>query len=369
MFNSSSDVIIVGGGVIGCSIAYYLAKNGIKSIVFEERHFASGASGATAGMITPLWHVDHTNKDLFDMGISSLLTYPDLVSELLDFGTNPEFHQSGVLKLALSAEEVDILTSDLVWQRSLNMGVEWLNPSEIMDQEPEITPRILGGVFSPTEGHITGKRLVNSLVHAATKLGAVFFEGVEVTELLINKQKVTGVRTAKGCFYTDNTILATGPWTGLTNRWIPGSLPIRPVKGQRFTIKKPGFILNSVVHSFKGTSLPQANGDILIGATREESKFDSNITVDAITEVLLNAHHIFPGLSDAIFVDSFAGVRPGSPDNIPVLGPIPGWSGISIASGHDWAGVMLAPSTGKMMAKYIQSGDSSHLDTFLIDRF
>ena len=97
---------------------------------------------------------------------------------MLDFGTNPEFHQSGVLKLALNTEEVDILTSDLVWQRSLNMGVEWLNPSEIIDQEPEITPRILGGVFSPTEGHITGKCLVNSLVHAAAKLGAVFFEGV-----------------------------------------------------------------------------------------------------------------------------------------------------------------------------------------------
>ncbi len=369
MLNNSSDVIIVGGGVIGCSIAYYLAKKGVKSIVFEERQFASGASGATAGMITPLWHIDHTNKDLFEMGISSLLAYPHLVAELLDFGANPEFHQSGVLKLALTTEEVAILMSNLVWQSALDMGVKWLSASDILNQEPGITPRILGGVFSPTEGHITGKHLVNSLVQAATKLGVIFFEGVEVTELKIEKRKVTGVRTTYGSFDTNHTVLATGPWTGLANRWIPGSLPIRPVKGQRFTIRKNGFILNSVVHTFKGTSVPQANGDILIGATREEAKFDNNITVDAITEVLLNTHRIFPGLHDAIFVDSFAGVRPGSPDNMPILGPIPGWNGISIASGHDWAGVMLAPSTGEMMAEYIESGDSSHLSTFLIDRF
>ena len=369
MPTKTTDVAVIGGGVIGCSIAYYLARRGVRSTVFEQNHFASGASGATAGMITPLWHVDHTHDALFAMGMRSLDAYPGLAAELAESGVDPEFHQSGVLKVALTSQDVEMLKDGLAWQGELGLGVGWLEPDEILEREPEVTQDVLGGVFSPQEGHVTGKRLVDSLVQAASRLGATFIERAEVVDLQTASQRVIGVRTVNDVFHAGHTVLAAGPWTGIAKRWIPEPLPVRPVKGQRILLRKTGFLLGSVVNSVIAANLPQADGNILVGATRHEGEFDQEITADAIASILANATRLLPVLRDARFVEARAGVRPGSPDEVPILGPVPGWEGLSIASGHDHAGVMLAPATGEVMADYISTGDASPLEPFSLSRF
>ena len=186
----TTDVAIVGGGVIGSAIAFYLSKRGIKATVFEKSRLASGASGATAGIIGPIWHIDHFHEAAFDLGLKSLDMFPELVVELLEAGIDPKFRLNGLLKIALEEEQVEVLMDGLAVQGELGRGVTWLDPDEVRDREPEISPRVLGGVFSPTEGHINGKRYVDSLVLAASRLGATFLEAVEVDSLVTDGDKV-----------------------------------------------------------------------------------------------------------------------------------------------------------------------------------
>ncbi|MCH9010332.1 MAG: glycine oxidase ThiO [Chloroflexi bacterium] len=370
MSSSTAEVAIIGGGVIGCSIAYHLAKRGIKSSVFEQNRFASGASGATAGMITPLWHVDHNNPALFALGMNSLKSFPDLAAELTEAGIDPELRMCGVLKVAMDDEQAEALKRDLMWQAELGLDVRWANTQDVLELEPEVNGENHGGVFSPQEGHIRGQRLVDSLVHAAGEMGATFSEGVEVISLITEGSRVLGVRTNRGELLSGHTVLAAGPWTGLVQRWIQQpSLPVRPVKGQRLLVRKPGFLPKILIHSFMGTNVPQSDGSILVGATRHEGEFDQEITVDAVSTILSNATTILPVLRDSILVQATAGVRPGSPDDVPIIGPVPGWEGLSVASGHDAVGVMLSPETGRLMADYIATGDATALEPFSLARF
>lgn len=365
----TADVAIIGGGAIGCSIAYYLAKRGIRCAVFEQRRFASGASGATAGVVGPLWHLPTGSKETLDLGLLSLEMFPALAAELLDAGVDPEFQQKGVMKVAITGEEAEILKRDLVWQAELGLGAHWLERDEVLEREPEINPDVLGGVFSPKEGHVRGEVFVNALVHAASRMGAAFYEGVEAFGLVTEGQRVRGVRTSLDVFHAGHTVIAAGPWTGIAGRWIPYSLPVRPVKGQRILLRKPGFLPKCPVHAFRGYVLPQADGNVLVAATRHEMEFDQEITADGLGQMLAAAAYTFPTLRDARFVEARAGVRPGSPDDIPILGPVPGWDGLSIASGHDATGIMLSPGTGALMADYIASGDARPLKAFSLERF
>ena len=164
--------------------------------------------------------------------------------------------------------------------------------------------------------------------------------------------------------YASHTVLAAGAWTGLAERWLPDTIPVRPVKGQRITLRMPGFLPAGPVQSV----IPQNDGTILAAATREEGVFDHRITA-AVQEMFYNATAVYPMLRDAEFVGARAGIRPGSPDGMPILGPVPGWDGLSVASGHDHVGIILSPATGVDVADYIATGDASGLDFFSIERF
>ena len=365
----TTDVAIVGGGVIGCSIAYQLAKLGVVSTVFERNQFASGASGAASGIVGPVWYVDRYMEPLFALGLRSLSMFPVLAAELREAGIDPEFRQNGILKLAFTPEQARTLRDDLVWQGELGLGVKWLEHDEVMAREPDVHRGVLGGVFSPREGCIRGQRYVDALVHAASQRGATFVKGVEVTQLETKGRKVTGVRTATETYHAGHTVLAAGPWTGITGRWVPEVIPVRPVKGQRILLRKLGFLPRSVVHNFGVGITPQVDGNVLVGATREEGEFDDRVTADAISQMTASAVDVFPVLKDAEFVAGRAGVRPGSPDEVPIMGPAPEWEGLSVASGHDHMGIMLSPRSGELMANYISTGDAVSLEPFSLARF
>ncbi len=366
---NTTDVAIIGGGVIGCSIAYFLSKQGIRSTVFEQDRCGSAASSATAGVIGPLWHIDPSASAAFDLGLRSLDIFPILTAELQEAGIDPEFQKSGILKVALTPEDVLTLQDNLIWQGELGLGVTWLDSDEVFEREPEVTPEVLSGVFSPQEGHINGQRYVDALVHAAGQRGVTFFEGTEVVGLEAKDQKVSGVRTANESFSAGHTVLAAGPWTGIAERWVPEVLPVRPVKGQHILLRKAGFLPKCPVRNSVGYVIPQVDHSLLVASTKEEGKFDQEVTVDSISHLLAIAVASFPILKDATFIGARAGVRPGSPDDTPIMGPIPGWEGFSIASGHSYIGVILSPGTGELMANYISTGDASPLEPFSLSRF
>ena len=365
----STDVAIVGGGVIGCTIAYYLAKQGIKSTVFEQTRFGHGASSATAGMIGPTWHISEWDKSTMAVGMKSLEMFPTLAAELREAGVDPQFQQTGILKIALTDDQVATLKRDLIWQAETGLGTTWLSADEVLEREPEINPGVLGGVYSPREGSVRGQSLVDSLVNGASRLGAAFLEGVEIVGLETSGQRVTGVKTVNDTFPAGHTVLAAGPWTGIAGRWVPQNLPIRPVKGQHIRLRKAGFLPKSVVRTFNGPLVPHEDGSVLLSGTRQEGEFDQELTAEAIAQFLACAVETFPILKTARFVEGRAGVRPGSPDDKPILGPIAEWDGLSISSGHFMVGVMLAPGTGQLMADYIATGDAGPLEPFRLDRF
>ncbi|MFQ5934617.1 MAG: NAD(P)/FAD-dependent oxidoreductase, partial [Dehalococcoidia bacterium] len=196
-----------------------------------------------------------------------------------------------------------------------------------------------------------------------------FFEGTEVVGLETDGRRVIGARTTNETFYADHTVLAAGPWSGIAERWVPSPIPVRPVKGQRILLRKTGFLPKSPVHNFRGYVVPRVDGRVLVGATRHEGEFDQEITADAVARMIATAISSFPLLKDARLVEARAGVRPGSPDGVPIMGPVPGWEGLSMASGHDAVGVMLSAGTGRLMADYISTGDAGPLEPFSLARF
>ena len=373
MLEKFSDVVIIGGGVTGCSIAYQLAKQQVRVVVLERTRFAAGASGATAGVISPLWHVDPEVEPMWRLGMRSLELFPSLASELCEAGVDPEFRQTGVFKLAFTDEEADELRRNLVWQSELGFGVAWLDQAEVLQREPEVSTAVLGGIFSPREGYVRGQRLVDSLVQAASRLGAQFHQGVEVLNLRTEGKRVTGVVTSWGNIDAPQVVLAAGPWSGLPARWLrqqgAPEIPVRPVKGERILLRKPGFLPRSPVRNSEAYVVPRMDGDVLVAATRLEGRFDEVVTAGGVSHLIAAAALSFPGLSDAEFVSGRAGVRPATPDRMPILGPAPDVEGLSIAAGHDAVGIMLSPATAELMAQYLLDGNAATLEPFSLSRF
>lgn len=223
-------------------------------------------------------------------------------------------------------------------------------------------------MYSPQEGCVRGQSYVEALAHAAGRRGATVLEGEEVLGLEKAGRRITGVRTAHETYHCGHTVLAAGPWTASVGRWLGVELPVRPVKGQRVLLRKPGFLLTCPVRSFDAYVVPQLDGNILVGATREEGVFNEQPTAVGVQQMLSAAVAGFPVLRDAIFIGARAGVRPGSPDGVPIMGPVPGWEGVSIASGHDQVGIMLSPGTGELMANYIAGGGAKPLEPFSVSR-
>ncbi len=367
------DVVVVGGGVIGCFIAYDLAKRGVKCTLLEKSTFGSGASGATAGVVSPLRHVDPHVRPMWELGMRSLELFPQVAVELARAGVDPEFRQTGVLKLAFSVEQEEELHEEVEWQQTLGLGVEWLDADDVRRREPDINHDVVGGVNAPLAGYVRGQRLVDSLVQAASRLGADCRESVEVTGLVLQGDRVIGVETSSGPIHAGQVVLAAGPWTGLKGRWLPEEtgldVPVRPVKGERMLLRKPGLLPTHTVHNFRGYIVPWADGTVLVASTRIEGRFDEQVTARGIAELVANARLSYPGLADAAFVGARAGVRPATPDGMPVLGPVPGIDGLSIAAGHDAVGVMLSPATAELMCQYILDGNADPLEPFSLERF
>ena len=376
MLPKTADVVIIGGGVTGCSIAYQLAKQGVQTIVLEKGGFGGGASGAGAGVISPLWHVDSEVEPMWRLAMRSLDLFPPLAVDLSEAGIDPEFRQTGVLKLALTEEQVNELRRNLVWQSDLGLGVVWLDSAQVAQREPEVSSAVLGGVFSAGEGHVRGQRLVDSLVHAASRLGAQFHQETEVLGLRREGRRVTGVDTSAGEIDAGQVVLAAGPWSGIPARWLPegrdpGSpaIPVRPVKGERILLRKPDFMPCSPVRNFEAYVVPRLDGNVLVGATRVEGRFDELLTAGGVSQLIAAATLTFPSLADAEFISGRAGVRPATSDGMPVLGPVPETEGFSIAAGHDAAGIMLSPGTAELMAQYLLDGNAAPLEPFSLSRF
>lgn len=352
-FQRSPDVIVVGGGVIGCAVAYYLACEGVRVDVLERGEIGGEASGAAAGMLAPLAEVEDAGA-FQALCVESLRLFPALASTLREeTGIDIEYLTSGILRVALTDAEERRLRE--LAARPGCLPLHWLKAEELRAFEPALSPEIRGGLYSPEEHQVNADRLVQAFARAAEAKGAALHRG-RVSGLLIpGDHRVVGVRTANGDIIAGHAVLAAGPWTGRLAAPLGTDLPVFPVRGQMMALPSRS-APRHIVWGSAGYLVPKANGLVFAGATVEKVGFRRRTTAAGLRGLAAMASSLAPRLGAISPVDSWAGLRPGSADGLPLLGPLPGWEGVSVATGHYRNGILLSPITGRLIARSIIDG-------------
>lgn len=339
-----TDVVIIGGGVIGLSIARELNKRGASSVtVVDKGRIGAEASWAAAGMLAPNAECK-ANDELFRLCSASNELYPSFASELLsETGVDIELDLTGTLALAFTEEEASELGEKYEWQRGMGISVERLSAADILKLEPEISPRVHSGYRYPNDGQVENRKLVAALKRYCE------INGVELME----NQKVETLPRDK------TVIVTTGAWT---NDLLPEP-QVRPIRGQMIRLARgESRILRHVVYSAKGYVVPRADGRVLVGATVEDSGFAKEVTVEA-TEILRSAAvEICPGVAARGISEAWAGLRPLVEGETPVIGRVPDRENTFVATGHYRNGILLAPITARMIADEMRgtSGKASN---------
>lgn len=355
-------VIVIGGGVIGLSVAWRAAQRGF-TVTLADPAPGSGASHAAAGMITPVAEAAYAEKDLLALGLESLRRYPDFATELTAAAGEPiGFRQTGTLQVAYDAGDLAVIDEVHALQTAFGVPAERLTGRQCRSAEPMLNPAVQGGLQTTADGSVDPRRLVRALLAAAGQAGVAIVRQ-RVTEVLVSGGAVAGVRLADGSEHHAGQVVLAAGWNSPAVAGLPeGAVPpVRPVKGQILRLRATaqtgqlGRCLRGVVRGHSVYLVPREDGELVVGATQEEMGADTRVTAGAVWELLRDAHTLVPGLTDFEFSEVTAGLRPGTPDNGPLLGP-GGLPGLVLATGHFRHGVLLAPVTADVIAEYLAAG-------------
>ncbi len=382
-----ADVIIVGGGIMGCSIAWQLGKRGKKVLILEQNDVAAGSAGATDGVVG--YHTKQPGPQL-DLAVQSIQMFNDIQKEL---GNEIEFDFSaGGLQPAEDQVQYDLLNEIATRQRESGIDIHMISAEEACSLEPQLAGDIAGALYCPTSGKINPLNLTMAYARAAKKEGAVIQTETKVKGFIIENGQVKGVQTDKGDYYSDVIVNAAGSWAGKVGELAGLALPIKPRKGQLAVTEPVGFFMKATVQCARyniikfwpdrikdervlrlGASLSieqTENGGMIIGATREFAGYEKENTFEAIDVMMKRAIRFFPALENIDVIRFFSGFRPYTPDGLPLLGEMANLKGFYVAAGHEGDGIALSPVTGKLLAELITEGKASYnIDTFSPNRF
>jgi len=363
------DVIIVGGGVIGCSIAWRLAQAGLKVTVFERGRVGCEASRAAAGMLSPQGE-SQTAGPFFDLCLRSRAMYRSFAEELNDAsGIDVEYKDEGTLFIVLQSEDDQEKTRWATWQQEAGLPLEHVSADDIRKIEPAVTESATRAIFLPQEHQIENRRLMDALEVAMKRTGVELIEGAEVTALATDHGKVTGVVSAGPRLDADVVVVAAGTWSSPLLEPIGLNVRVIPARGQMIAVRGGTCPLNRVLHSSKVYLVPRRDGRILIGATVEYAGFLKEVTVGAIEHLLSAAVELAPSLREFEIVETWCGLRPDTLDHLPIIGPS-GVNNLLLATGHFRNGILLAPITAGLISHVIITGRVSvELEPFSSNRF
>ena len=384
------DVLIIGGGVIGLSIARELRKNGVERVAIVEKHSACGmgASFVAAGMLAPQVEADSFD-DFFRLCQQSRDLYPNFAAELYaQTKFDVELEQTGTLYLAFNEKDLSELENRFAWQRVANLPVEKLTTKEVLDLEPNVSSQVLGALRFPLDWQVNTRRLIESLNKNLQGFGLNKFmqrnyldksrdrDGGEfisrtVTSLQFEEDKEIIIKTERETFSASFVVIASGAWTSLLN--LPENIKlnaeIEPIRGQIMSFRHTE-LFKHVIYTPRGYVVPRMYAEILVGATVERAGFDSYPTGAGVSLLLQTAFEISPKFPNLSFKKMSVGLRPKSPDGWPLLGEYPADSGLYFATGHYRNGILLAPITAKILAdKIVNNTDSPFLKIFNPSRF
>ncbi|MFC7394424.1 glycine oxidase ThiO [Scopulibacillus cellulosilyticus] len=349
------DVIIIGGGVIGCSIAYYLAKKKHSVLLLEKDRIGEKASSAAAGMLGVQSEIEEEGP-LFQLARKSRDLFPDLSEELKDLtGIDIGYTKSGALKLAFTPDELERLTKIAEWQKDNGEEVILGDQRMILDKVPAVSDLVIGGLYFPNEGQVHPVDLTNALARGAMHYGAKIREYTDVLDLEIKDGRVQSVKTAAGTYYSHLVIIATGAWSQVWFSHQP-HINIYPVKGEVVSVTTQSSALKSTLFSEKCYIAPKRGGEIFIGATMKPYDYDQSVTAGGVQSLLKQAIDILPILSEATFNRVWSGQRPQTNDGLPFIGRDTLFDGLMYATGHYRNGILLSPITGKLVAQMAMTG-------------
>ena len=378
---NSPHIVIIGGGVIGTSIAYHLAKLEARVTLIEKKDLASGSSGACDGLVfmqskKPGIHLS--------LAMESLNRFEDLQKEL---PTDIEFKKTGGIVIIETEAEYRAMEKFTKEQQAIGLDVRLLDQSQALEKEPFLSPGIIGSTFSPLDAQINPINLTLGFALAARKNHARIIHHARVLGIRTTNNRVTGVATTKGNFDADIVVNAAGAMAGLVSDMVGISIPVQPRRGQIVVIHAGKPVLNHCLISAKyiaakydpsladkagqGISMEQAdNGNLLLGSTREFVGFNKENTMSGIQKIIKQTAAVLPVLGNFQVIRAFAGLRPYTPDGLPILGPVRSLNGFFMAAGHEGDGIALSPVTGDLMANMLL-GRKAHipLDAFSPDRF
>jgi glycine oxidase len=356
----SYDAVVVGGGAIGLCCAWRIAQRGGRVVVLDRAEPPAGATRVAAGMLAPIGELAFGEPELLRMTVAAAERYPGFVAELeAASGLLTGYARHGALHVALDRDEAAELRRVHDLQRSLGLGAEWLPPRRCRELEPGLTPSFNGGVHAPEEAAIDPRMMTAALLAAVDAEGVEVRSGVEVTKALLDRGRIEGVCTGAGEeLRAETVVLASGAWSG-DAEWLPERARplVRPVKGQILELRAPDGDppCDRIVASERVYLVPRPDGRLIAGATTEERGFDTTVTAGGVHELLREAYRLLPDVAEMELIESMAGLRPGTPDNLPLIGP-GALDGLVLACGHYRNGILLAPLTGDAVAGLLQDG-------------
>jgi glycine oxidase len=349
-------VIVLGRGIVGCAIGYELARRGAAVVMADDREPGMGATQASAGMLAPYNEVEETGPHL-DLIVQALGRYDGFVARVSkDSGETIEYQRSGTLSVALSEDGLKHLQAIALTLARTGVSAEWLDAAALRREEPAASPDLVGGLLIPAHGYVVASALTHALAVAAQRFGARLLECPRAVRIRRSGDEVV-VENGGHSLTADHVVVAAGSWAGQIE--IEGAerrLPIHPVRGQLLHLKWPGTNLRRVTWAENCYLVPWADGSLLVGATVENVGFDEHTTVAGIFKLLAALCEVLPGARAAHFVAARAGLRPASPDGLPVIGSSIALPGVTYASGHYRNGLLLAPITAELVADLVLDG-------------
>ena len=349
-------IVIIGAGLAGLGVGWSLAKAGRAVTVFDRGVAGHGTSWAAGGMLAPNAEAEPGEESLLPLLLAGRHLWPAFRKELeAASGIGIDYRDEGTLVVAIDRDDAERLDSLHAYQRKMGLEVERLSGREALRKEPHLSRKITAALFSPRDHQVDNRKLVQALKAAFLAAGGRLEEKRTVDRILLQGERVSGVRLGEGSLDCTQVVLAAGPWSrqiaGLPDHVLP---PVRPLKGQMVALQMPpgAPLLHHVLWVPDGYLIPRLDGRLLVGGTVEEMGFDASVTAGGMMDILWNAWEALPALYDLPLVESWAGLRPASRDDAPILGPT-AIEGLVMATGHHRNGVLLTPLTAQAVSHFI----------------
>lgn len=366
------DVLIVGGGIIGGSIAFALGERNLRVAVLDRREMMREASWAAAGMLSPAPD-SPAAIPLVPLGRASLALYPQFIADIEEAsGLHTGYRKDGALELLCHGDAERELSTMVAVHHGLGLACEPVRIEEALEMEPALGRNVRAAAFLRDEASVNTRALIAAVLAAAESTGVTFFPAMEVTSSIMDGNRCIGVKTAEDeSLFAGHVVLAAGCWTSRLAEAAPYA-PTWPVRGQMAALLNRGQTIHRVLRSERGYIVPRDHGSpqkLVVGSTIENSGYEKAVTAGGLEQIFSAANELAPCLANAEILETWSGLRPGTPDQLPILGPTDA-EGLVVATGHYRNGILLAPVTAKLITEWIMDGRTTiNCDEFSPLRF